>query len=160
MPTRRTSKEEEDDDIKEEEDCTAAASAAATAATTTAATAGCHASSAATASNQAVAAVVAAWHSGLRRVAITAEADTCYLCVFLVNVHYAWHGTPCHGSFPPEFRPEFRIPLDSRTKLILSWNDLIPTCVPRNQQNSAEFRRFRKMRPVRNRNKKRNAHPR
>jgi hypothetical protein len=46
-----------------------------------------------------------------------------------------------------------------RNKLILPWNDLIPTCVPRNRKSSAEFRGFRKMRPVRNRNTKRNAHP-
>ena len=31
--------------------------------------------------------------------------------------------------FPTEFRPEFLSP-EFRTKLILPWNDLIPTCVP------------------------------
>ena len=45
------------------------------------------------------------------------------------------------------------------TKLILPWNDLIPTCVPRNWRNSVEVRGFRKMRPGRNRNTTRNAHP-
>ena len=62
-------------------------------------------------------------------------------------------------SFPPEFRPEFLSP-EFRTKLILPWNDLIPTCVPTESGNAAEFRGFRKMRPGRNRNTKRNAHPR
>jgi len=61
-------------------------------------------------------------------------------------------------SFPPEFRPEFLSP-EFRTKLILPWNDLIPTCVPTESRNAAEFRRFQKMTPGRNRNRKRNAHP-
>ena len=47
-----------------------------------------------------------------------------------------------------------------RNELILPWNDLIPMCVPWNSAESAELRRFRKMRPVRNQNTKRNAHPR
>ena len=63
----RTSKEEEDYNNNEEEDCAAAAAAAIPAAATAAAIAGLHTSFAATASDQAVAAVVAAWRSGLRR---------------------------------------------------------------------------------------------
>jgi hypothetical protein len=47
-----------------------------------------------------------------------------------------------------------------RSKLILPWNHLIPTCVPRNSGNSVEYPEFQKMRTGRNRNKKRNAHPR
>ena len=47
-----------------------------------------------------------------------------------------------------------------RNKLILPWNDLIRTCVPQNSVDSAEKRGFRKMRPGRNRNTKRNAHQR
>ncbi len=43
-----------------------------------------------------------------------------------------------------------------RNKLILPWNDSIPTCVLR---NSAENSGFRKMRPGRNLNTKQNAHP-
>jgi hypothetical protein len=53
------------------------------------------------------------------------------LCCFLVrklNVCYTWH------RMPPEFRSEFLSP-EFRTKLILPWNDLIPTCVPRNFRN-------------------------
>ncbi len=56
------------------------------------------------------------------------------------------------GSGIPD--PEFR------SKLILPWNDLIPTCVPPEPGKSAEYPEFQKMRPGRNRNKKRNAHPR
>jgi len=41
-----------------------------------------------------------------------------------------------------------------RNKLILPWNDLIPTCVSRNSADSAEKSRFRKMRPSRNQNTK------
>jgi len=55
------------------------------------------------------------------------------------------------GSGIPD--PEFR------SKLILPWNDLIPTCVPPEPGNSAEYPENRKMRPGRNQNKKRNAHP-
>ena len=47
-----------------------------------------------------------------------------------------------------------------RNKLILPWNDLIRTCVPQNSVDSAEKSGFRKMRPGRNRNTKRNAHQR
>ena len=61
-------------------------------------------------------------------------------------------------SFPLEFRPEF-LSLEFQTKLILSWNDLILTCVPTESGNAAKFRGFRKMLPGRYRNKKRNAHP-
>ena len=46
------------------------------------------------------------------------------------------------------------------SKLILPWNDLIPTCVPRNSKNSAKYPKFRKMRTGINWNTKRNAHPR
>ena len=60
---------------------------------------------------------------------------------------------------PPEFRPEF-LSLEFRTKEILPGNDLILTCVPTESGNAVEFRGFRKMRPGRNRNTKRNAHPR
>jgi hypothetical protein len=59
----------------------------------------------------------------------------------------------------PEIRPEFLSP-ELRTKLILPWNDLIPTCVPMESSDAAEFRGFQKMTPSRNRNTKRNAHPR
>jgi len=59
----------------------------------------------------------------------------------------------------PEIRPKFLSP-EFRTKLILPWNDLIPTCVPTESRNAVEFRGFRKMTPGRNRNTKRNAHPR
>ena len=62
-------------------------------------------------------------------------------------------------SFPTEFRPEF-LSLEFRTKLILPWNDLILTCVPTESRNAAEFCGFQKMTPGRNRNRKRNAHPR
>ena len=58
----------------------------------------------------------------------------------------------------PEIRPKFLSP-EYRTKLILPWNDLIPTCVPTESGNAAEFRGFRKMTPGRNRNTKQNAHP-
>jgi len=59
-----------------------------------------------------------------------------------------------------EIRPEFLfLSPEFRTKLILPWNDLTPTCVPPEPGNSAEYPEFRKMRPGRNRNKKRNAHP-
>jgi hypothetical protein len=61
-------------------------------------------------------------------------------------------------SFPLEFRLEFLSP-EFWTKLILPWNDLIPTCVPTESGNAAEFRGFRKMTPGRNRNTKWNAHP-
>ena len=57
-------------------------------------------------------------------------------------------------SFPPETRPEFPSP-EFWTKLILRWNDLIPT----ESGNAAEFHGFRKMTPGRNRNTKQNAHP-
>ena len=57
-----------------------------------------------------------------------------------MNVCYTWHRIPCQGSFPSEFRPEFWIPV------ILPWNDLIPTCVPRNSADSVEFPEFQKMR--------------
>ncbi len=67
----RTSKEEEDYNNNEEEDCAAAAAAAAPAAATAAATTGRHTSFTATASDQAVAAVAAAWHSGLRQCTVT-----------------------------------------------------------------------------------------
>jgi len=60
--------------------------------------------------------------------------------------------------FPPEIWLEFLSP-EFQTKLILPWNDLIPTCVPIESRNSAEFRGFQKMTPGRNRNTKRNAHP-
>jgi len=56
------------------------------------------------------------------------------------------------GSGIPD--PEFR------SKLILPWNDLIPTCVPWNAGNSAEYPEFRNMRTGRNRNSSRNAQPR
>ncbi len=46
-----------------------------------------------------------------------------------------------------------------RNKLILPWNDLIPTCVPWNFAYSAEKNGFEKVRPGSNRNRKRNAHP-
>jgi len=62
-------------------------------------------------------------------------------------------------SFPPEFQPEILTP-EFRTKLILPWNDLIPTCVPTESRNAAEFSVFQKMMPGRNWNRKRNAHPR
>jgi hypothetical protein len=138
MSTRRTSKEEEDDNNDKEEDCAAAAAAATTAAATTAATTGLHASSAATASDQAVAAVAAAWRSGLRRGAVAASADsrmpslTPAFFVFLskCSLHVA-QNTMFHGSFPPD---SGRIPGSGgfRNKLILPWNDLIPTCVQQN----------------------------
>jgi hypothetical protein len=163
----RTSKEEEDYNNNEEEDCVAAnataAAAAVPAAATAAATAGRHhASSAAAASDQAVAAVAAAWRSGLRRCMVAAAADSrmpsltpVFLCFLSVCFFQVAQNTMFHGSFPPEFlSPEFR------TKLILPWNDLIPTCVLRNWRNSAEFHGFQKLRPGRNRNTKRNAHPR
>ena len=50
--------------------------------------------------------------------------------------------------------PEFQ------SKLILPWHEFIPTCVPRNSGNSAEYPEFRKMRTGRNRNSGRNAQPR
>ena len=62
-------------------------------------------------------------------------------------------------SFPPEVRPEF-LSLEFWTKLILPGNDLIPTCVPTESGNAAEFRGFRTLTPGRNRTTKRNAHPR
>jgi len=85
-------------------------------AATTAATAGIHTSSADTASVQAVAAVVAARHSGLQRNAVAAAADsrmpslTPAFFVFLTKclLHMA-QNTMFHGSFP--------------NKLILPWND-------------------------------------
>ena len=49
--------------------------------------------------------------------------------------------------------PEFR------SNLILPGNDLIPTCVPPEHGNSAEYPEFRKMRTGINRNTNRNAHP-
>ena len=76
----------------------------------------------------------------------------------------SWHRIPCftkytykyvritYVSFPPEFWPEFLSP-EFWTKLILPWNDLIPTCVPTESGNAAEFRGFRKMTPSRNRNR-------
>ena len=76
----RTSEEEEDYNNNEEEDCVAAnataAAAAVPAAATAAATAGRHASSAATACDQAVAAVAAAWRSGLRWCMVAAATDS------------------------------------------------------------------------------------
>ena len=62
-------------------------------------------------------------------------------------------------SFPTEFQPEFLSP-EFWTKLILPWNDLIPTCVPTESRNVAEFLGFQKMTPGRNPNRKQNAHPR
>ena len=130
MSTRRTSKEEEDFDKNKEEDCAAAATAAPTAAATTAATADYHASSAATASDQEVAAVVAARGSGLRRsvvvVAAAAEqnaiVDTCFVCVFLVNVRYLWHRIPCFEGRSLRIPAGFRVPEDSGTNyLALEW---------------------------------------
>jgi len=123
MQTRRTSKEEEDDNNKEEEDCAAGTAAAtASAAATPAATAGLHASSAASVSDHAVAAVAASWRRGLQRGTVAAAADsrmplfTSAFFVFLTKclLHVA-QNTMFHGSFPPTFRPEFRIPEDSRT---------------------------------------------
>ena len=76
----------------------------------------------------------------------------------------SWHRIPCFTKytykyvrityvfFPPEFWPEFLSP-EFWTKLILPWNDLIPTCVPTESGNAAEFRGFRKMTPSRNRNR-------
>ena len=61
-----------------------------------------------------------------------------------------WYCVRGHGSFPPEFR----------SKLILPWNDLIPTCVPPEPGNSAEYPEFQKMRTGINRNTNLNAHPR
>ena len=102
-----------------------------------------------------------------------AIADTCFLCCFLVrklNVCHTWHSiVRCCGRghtgpsylqvcMYPEIRPEF-LSLEFRTKLILLWNDLIPTCVPTESGNAAELHGFRTMMPGRNRNTKRNAHP-
>jgi hypothetical protein len=50
--------------------------------------------------------------------------------------------------------------MEFRSKLILPWNDLILTCVPRNSGNAAEYPEFHKMRTGINRNTKQNAHPR
>ena len=155
-PTRRTSEEKEDDDNKEGEDCTAAAAAAATAAATAATTTGCNTSSAAIASDQAVAAVATARSSGLRQGVVAAAADNrmpsltpVFSCLLSECSLHVAQNTMFHGSFPPDpgripdsgFRiPDsggFRIPEDSRfrripDKLVLPWNDLIPTCLPRN----------------------------
>ena len=145
MPTRRTSEEEEDYDNIKEEDCAAAATTAATAAATAATTTGHNASSAATASDQAVAAVTAARRSGLRRGAVAAAADgrmpsltPFFLCLHSkCSLHVAQNtmfwvlpsgipaGIPDSGGF--------------RYKLFLPRNDLIPTCVPTESGNSAEF---------------------
>ena len=72
--------------------------------------------------------------SGLRRCAVAA-ADSrmpSLTPVFFVllpecSLHVA-QNTPFQGSFPPEFR----------RKLVLPWNDLIPTCVPPESGNFAE----------------------
>jgi hypothetical protein len=66
-----------------------------------------------------VAAVAAARCSGLRWVTIAAAADTaeCLFCVFLVNVCYTWHRTPCQGPSLQNSGPGFRF----RNKLILPW---------------------------------------
>jgi hypothetical protein len=65
-----------------------------------------------------------------------------------------------HGSFLPSRIPA-GIPdsIGFQNKLILPWNGLIPMCVPRNSADSAGKNEFRKMRPGRNRNRKRNARP-
>jgi hypothetical protein len=54
------------------------------------------------------------------------------------------------GILDPEFR----------SKLILPWNDLIPTCVPPEPGNFAEYPEFRKMRTGINRNTNWNSHSR
>ena len=138
MPTRWTSKEEEYYNNNEEEDCAAVDATASTAEVTAATTTGRHTSSVATvASDQAVAAVAAARHSGLRWGTVAAAADSrmplltpflsCLLSECLLHVA---QNTMFHVSIPPD---SGRIP-DSggfRNKLILPWNDLITTCVPR-----------------------------
>jgi hypothetical protein len=63
-------------------------------------------------------------------------------------------GTEYHAMGPSLWNSGFR------NKLILPWNDFIPMCVPQNFADSTEFHGFRKMRPGRNQNTKRNAHPR
>jgi hypothetical protein len=68
-----------------------------------------------------VAAAAAAWRSGLGRGAVAAAADSrmpsltpVFLCLLSkCLLHVAQNHV--HGSFPPEFRPEFKILEDSGT---------------------------------------------
>jgi hypothetical protein len=72
-----------------------------------------------------------------------------------------WYGIVAEVTGPSLQNSGSGIPdQEFRGILILPWNDLIPTCVPRNSRNSAEYPEFWKMRTRINRNPKQNAHPR
>jgi hypothetical protein len=105
-----------------------------------------------------VAAVEAAWCSGLRwgveAAASRMPSLTPAFCVVLVHrlhVCYMWHRMQYSRVLPSRIPAGIPDSVGFRNKLILPWNDLIPTCDPGNRKKSVEFGGFWKMRPVRNR---------
>jgi hypothetical protein len=103
--------------------------------------------------------------SGLRRCAVAAAAHNRMhrlhlFCVCLLSeclLHVAQN--TMSRVLPSRIPAGILDSIGFRNKLILPWNDLIPTSVPQNSADSAEKSGFRKMGPGRNRNTKRNAHP-
>jgi hypothetical protein len=107
-------------------------------------------------------------HSGPFRLVLVYEVPTGRKCVYLLYVvsqykskcgkmktlsawWFSWYAAERTENATTNHRRERR--------RFLPWNDLIPTCVPRNSADSAEKSGFQKMRPSRSWNAKRNAHP-